>query len=432
MTNALVANAIIVMAVFFLYSLMLEGKINKGSWSWSVIIGTGFGAMAILSMLFPFQVRPGIHSDAKFTIAVLSTAYGGPMAGIITVVVAMVFRGVIGGIGFYVTIPTLLTSWLLGLWFFRWSSPMQSRWRRLGDFLLLGFAVCALQLLGLSAFILFMDGKEVRRLMLDFSVPMVLIFPPMTVLMGLSLDFIDSRHSISQLQKKTASDLEKRNHEMKVLNDVFHHELRTPVVSLQGFMANLRENLQTKNYEGIASDVGYLQKATDRISVMLEALVRLNRAGITFSKHPSSRFTTIVGTLCSMWPNLRRGAIEDVEVAIDEKPLVNVLDAIIDNAFAFSATNPTAEVILSSSIENQGLTITVIDNGIGIPPQYLLRVFRLFEKLDADSRGIGVGLTIAERIVKNYGGKIWAVSTGEANKGCRFVIWLPLDGKHPI
>lgn len=432
MTDALVANAIIVVGAFLLYSLMLEGKTNKGSWSWSVIIGGGFGAMAVLSMLFPFQVRPGILSDAKFTIAVLSTAYGGPLAGIITVIIAMAFRGTIGGIGFYVTIPVLLASWLLGLWFFRWSSPMQSRWRRLGDFLLLGYAVCALQLLGLSVFIFFVEWKEVRRLMLDFSVPMVLIFPPMTVLMGLSLDFIDSRHSISQLQKKTANDLEKRNHEMKVLNDVFHHELRTPVVSLQGFMADLRENVQTKNYDGIVNDVRYLQNATDRISIMLEALVRLNRAGITFSKHPSSRFTEVVGKQCSLRPNLRRGVIEDVEIAIDEKPLMNALDAVIDNAFTFSASNPTPEVVLSSSLENQGIAIVVSDNGIGIPPQYLLRVFRLFEKLDANSPGIGVGLTIAERIVKNYGGKIRAESSGEANKGCQIIIWLPLDGKHPV
>jgi len=67
--------------------------------------------------------------------------------------------------------------------------------------------------------------------------------------------------------------------------------------------------------------------------------------------------------------------------------------------------------------------IVVEDNGIGLHPKYHQRIFGLFEKLNPDSDGLGVGLAICKRIVEAHGGRIWAESEGY-DKGSRFCFTL--------
>jgi signal transduction histidine kinase len=69
----------------------------------------------------------------------------------------------------------------------------------------------------------------------------------------------------------------------------------------------------------------------------------------------------------------------------------------------------------------------IADNGIGIDPRYLERIFNLFERLDVATYGTGVGLTIVRRIIEVHGGKIWAESRG-VGKGATFRFTLPGAG----
>jgi signal transduction histidine kinase len=66
----------------------------------------------------------------------------------------------------------------------------------------------------------------------------------------------------------------------------------------------------------------------------------------------------------------------------------------------------------------------VQDNGIGIDPRYLERIFNLFERLDTSTHGTGIGLTIVRRIIEVHGGKVWAESEGPG-KGTTFRFTLP-------
>jgi signal transduction histidine kinase len=67
----------------------------------------------------------------------------------------------------------------------------------------------------------------------------------------------------------------------------------------------------------------------------------------------------------------------------------------------------------------------VRDNGIGIAPEYHERIFGLFNKLDANSEGTGIGLALVKRIVEFHGGRIWVES--EAGKGSTFYFTLNLN-----
>ncbi len=64
------------------------------------------------------------------------------------------------------------------------------------------------------------------------------------------------------------------------------------------------------------------------------------------------------------------------------------------------------------------------DNGAGIDPRYLEKVFGLFERLDPEVPGTGVGLALVKRIVEVHGGRSWVESQG-AGRGCTFYFTLP-------
>ena len=68
----------------------------------------------------------------------------------------------------------------------------------------------------------------------------------------------------------------------------------------------------------------------------------------------------------------------------------------------------------------------VRDNGIGIEPQYHERIFDLFERLDWDSEGTGIGLALVKRIVEAQGGRVWVESEG-LGRGSTFYFSLPLS-----
>jgi signal transduction histidine kinase len=74
---------------------------------------------------------------------------------------------------------------------------------------------------------------------------------------------------------------------------------------------------------------------------------------------------------------------------------------------------------------NDDTVFFIKDNGIGIEPQYLKKIFKLFEKLNHKSPGAGMGLSMVQRIVEISGGKIWAESEG-SGKGSCFYFTLPL------
>jgi signal transduction histidine kinase len=72
--------------------------------------------------------------------------------------------------------------------------------------------------------------------------------------------------------------------------------------------------------------------------------------------------------------------------------------------------------------------IFVKDNGRGIESRHLAKIFGLFEKLDQNSEGSGIGLALIKRIIETHGGKIWVESEG-LDKGSTFYFTIPSRGK---
>ena len=103
--------------------------------------------------------------------------------------------------------------------------------------------------------------------------------------------------------------------------------------------------------------------------------------------------------------------------------LREVLENLIDNAAKYMGDQKSPSIEIGVRDEDEPV-FYVKDNGIGIEPQYLQKVFGLFEKLDPTSEGTGIGLALIKRIIEVHGGRIWVESDG-LGKGSTFCFTLP-------
>ncbi|HLY27434.1 MAG TPA: ATP-binding protein [Aggregatilineales bacterium] len=109
--------------------------------------------------------------------------------------------------------------------------------------------------------------------------------------------------------------------------------------------------------------------------------------------------------------------------AVDVVLLRRIVQNLLTNAIKF--TPKGKRIVLAASRTPDGATITITDEGPGIPPQHRERIFEKFVQQSIDRRGVGLGLTFCKMAVEAHGGRIW-VEDGPDGKGSRFVFTLPV------
>jgi PAS domain S-box-containing protein len=212
------------------------------------------------------------------------------------------------------------------------------------------------------------------------------------------------------------------------------HELRTPLTSIRGALGLLSS--------GILGDI--TDKATNLLRIALsnsDRLVRLINDILDLERAQSGReplvfrpaqMADLVRQSMDSMQLMAEGAgvllIHDktqVEITADADRLLQVLTNLLSNAIKFSPPNSAVSIMLRPG--SSGMTLSVIDQGRGIPADKLEAIFGRFQQVDAsDSRqkgGSGLGLAICRAIVSQHNGRIWA----ERNpiRGSTFRVFLP-------
>ncbi len=165
---------------------------------------------------------------------------------------------------------------------------------------------------------------------------------------------------------------------------------------------------------------------------LLNDLLELSRVGRVINSPESLSFSEVIqeslervqGQLDAKNINVKVQA--DLPSAYgDRVRLIEVIQNLIDNAAKFSNADqdPRIEIGTIKSDRNEETIFFVRDHGIGIQPEFQERIFGLFNKLDHNAEGTGIGLTLVKRIIEVHGGKIWVES--EPGKGATFYFTLP-------
>lgn len=229
-------------------------------------------------------------------------------------------------------------------------------------------------------------------------------------------------------------ELEAKNAEMERFTYTVSHDLRSPLVTIEGFTGYLLDDALSGNQDRLRNDVAQIRHATSQMSELLSDLLELSRIGRLVNTPVDVSLTEIARDAEA----LAAGRLQDrgvvVEIAedlpvvlVDRVRMVEVFQNLLDNAARFMGDQEEPRVWISSRKVRHETVITVRDNGAGIAPKYHRKVFELFERLDARTDGTGIGLAIVKRVIEHHGGRIWIESEGKPGAGTAFRFTLDWD-----
>jgi PAS domain S-box-containing protein len=256
------------------------------------------------------------------------------------------------------------------------------------------------------------------------------------------------------------AELMQKNQENETFVYSVSHDLRSPLVNLQGFSrelglacgeirailadANLPAAVQNRGLNlmdrDMAESIQFIQSAVMRLSSIIDALLRLSRAGrLELQWQPVDLNATISRIVDAMNATVtERGArvsVKDLPIAWgDATVLEQIFANLIGNALNY--LDPRRPGVIEVGCQNfpsapdsrvNGPWIFYVkDNGLGIPDSYQHKIFQAFQRLHPEAaKGEGMGLAIVRRFVERHGGKIWLESTLGA--GTTFFVALPIE-----
>jgi PAS domain S-box-containing protein len=235
----------------------------------------------------------------------------------------------------------------------------------------------------------------------------------------------------AELERETLiTELEAKNAELERYTYTVSHDLKSPLVTIRGFLGYLEKDVLAGNIEKVKEDIKRIENATKKMHALLNDLLELSRIGRLINQPTDTLFTDIAKDAIS----LVQGQIEAKNVLIeihntpaivhgDRTRLTEVIQNLVDNAVKFMGDQPKPHITIGAiTNEKNEIVFFVRDNGVGIDSQYHERIFTLFGKLSADTEGTGIGLTLVRRIVEVHQGRIWLES--EPGKGTTFYFTL--------
>jgi len=238
---------------------------------------------------------------------------------------------------------------------------------------------------------------------------------------------------------REAEDLRARYAELESLVYLISHDLKTPLVSIQGISTILLEGAAEE--ERGREYVRRIQANAERIEDLVRDLLEFPRVGRLVGVMERVDMGEVVDrALDSLAERIEEtGARIEVEEDLpqatgDRKRLQQVFQNLLDNAIKYGEREGPARVRVGCSRGEEEDTFFVRDEGVGISEEGLERAFHLFRRLERNGErkhdGMGIGLAVTRRIVEGHGGRIWAEST--VGEGSTFFFTLPAREEDPL
>lgn len=236
-------------------------------------------------------------------------------------------------------------------------------------------------------------------------------------------------------RKRKQAEIEQKNAELERFIYTVSHDLKTPLVTIQGFAGSLEEDLGEDPGTAIKEDLAYIRNAASKMHALLQDLLELTRLGHIVSPAEVVDMETLLQEVLPSLQELLSERPIDLrikrplpQVIADRRRLHEVLQNLLENAVKFlgEQTNPVIELGMAET--GRGWAFYVRDNGCGIAPDYQEKVFVIFERLNAEMDGTGIGLALVKRIIELHEGEVWIESAGE---GLGTTVWFTLPWQTP-
>jgi signal transduction histidine kinase len=208
------------------------------------------------------------------------------------------------------------------------------------------------------------------------------------------------------------------------------HDLKTPLVTIQGVAGMLKKDLKEGKREHVELDLQYIEEAITRMDGLLHDTIKFSQVDSVENLPECVSFSELVQDALELTKAKIEARGVEVFVAgdfpvvyVDRRRIVEALVNLITNSINNMGEQPYPAIHIGHRVDDGQTVFFVKDNGIGIEPSQHEKVFGLFYKVDRESKGTGAGLAIVKRIIDRHGGRIWIES--EEEKGCTICSILP-------
>ncbi len=237
-------------------------------------------------------------------------------------------------------------------------------------------------------------------------------------------------------------DITKQNEVERIKRNllaIVSHELRTPLTAIKGFATSLLEEVGDEvdtNWQeySLSQIVAESNRMADLVTNLLE-MAQVEAGTLKLcpgSYHLSSLFEDALAVASNERCRVQIRLPEDVPLLyVDGRRIQIVLRNILENAQRYGGPDVLIEISATyeQTKKRTGLTVYITDNGPGIPPHLVERVFDRFYQVESgherSSSGVGLGLAICRGFIEAHGGRIWAENRADGKSGVVFHLWFP-------
>jgi signal transduction histidine kinase len=261
---------------------------------------------------------------------------------------------------------------------------------------------------------------------------------------------ITERKKHEQEHKRLLRELKQINKELEQILYVTSHDLRSPLVNVDGYSkeldysikelmssienlpvtSNIKEIITPIVNKDIPESLHYIHISVAKMETLLKGILNLSRLGRSELKIEEIDMNEMMTDIIDS----NRFRLNELKIKTEISKLPNykgdsaqinqVFSNLLDNAIKYSDSERSSVINISGYTDKNQLVYCIEDNGFGIAPENQDKIFEIFYQLEPGRvKGEGMGLTIANRILEKHNGKIWIES--ELGKGSKFFVSLP-------
>lgn len=228
------------------------------------------------------------------------------------------------------------------------------------------------------------------------------------------------------------AQLSAKNEESQRIVYTVSHDLKTPIVSLLGYLEFIKDEISSGDDKQRDEDLNKMEQIIHNMQQMTNDLLNLSRISRSGENTNVSTGDIIVKLLDEVEPQLREKAIRAhmegrfPTVYAEKRKLEEAFRNLLSNAIKYIGNPPEPEIAIGVRELKAEYRFFVRDNGIGIDPQDRVDIFKPFYSKSNSTVSSGIGLSIVKGFVEDMGGRVWVDS--KRNQGSTF--WFSLPKRH--
>jgi PAS domain S-box-containing protein len=230
----------------------------------------------------------------------------------------------------------------------------------------------------------------------------------------------------------TQAALRFANHELETFSYTVSHDLRSPLLTVQGFCGLLGKELAGAGGPRVRHYLERITEAVEHMGRLVDGLLALSQVTRSKVEHEDVNVSKMAVDILSMLQAAEPGrrvttrVQDELHARADTRLIASLFENLLGNAWKFTSSKPHAQISVGAGPASTTEVIFFVkDNGVGFDMAHAGQLFSAFERLHKTSEfpGMGIGLATVNRVVARHGGRVWAEST--PGQGACFFVALP-------